>query len=294
MSASQKILVLRSGAPDAENPSAPDVLALSTHEIVPRSEGIREALAFDARGARLIVSSRVTVRVFLESEQAPSLFGHPFAGVLAVGESTGDLLGKVKTGEGRGATPAGASNAGGARRTQSSDVGSSEVGSSERESSGGESSKGEAAAPPVVVPDIPGAAGILHFLSKIPLHGARILWPRGSDAADEPLEQLRTLGALVTAPVVYEKRPRILAPGDPALLAFLDGEVPAVAVGSLAALDVLLGAVRASGRPLPPVIWGVLGPETARAFGARGLAAPLVPKRPRLGDLIDLLRENLP
>jgi uroporphyrinogen-III synthase len=272
--AGRKILLLRSGAPGPEDVAVdPDVLVLHTHEIVSRDEGIREALAFEAAGATLVVSSKETVRILVP------LFRAPFARMIAVGGGTGDLLRKVNTGERSGRTSGGASTYSGAVGREGAE----------------EASDGGLGGPRVVVPEIPGAAGVLHLLRNPPSAalGMRILWPRGSDAADEPLDELRSLGAQVFAPIVYEKRRRAFDSSDPAWSAFSSGEVSAVAVGSLAGLDALRGAVRASGRPLPPVRWGALGPETARAFAARGLPAPLVPKRPRLPDLIDLLRENL-
>jgi uroporphyrinogen-III synthase len=63
-------------------------------------------------------------------------------------------------------------------------------------------------------------------------------------------------------------------------------------VGSMSALDVFLGAVGHPPAPLPQVRWGVLGPETARALEARGLPRPVVPPRPRLTDLIAVLRSE--
>lgn len=66
-----------------------------------------------------------------------------------------------------------------------------------------------------------------------------------------------------------------------------------MAVGSMAALEAFLSWL---GNPapttLPPVRWGVLGPETARAVSARGLPSPAVPARARFADLIDLLRKE--
>ena len=74
------------------------------------------------------------------------------------------------------------------------------------------------------------------------------------------------------------------------LRAFRAGEYDALAIGSLAALDVFLDALGADGpADLPPVRFGVVGPETARLLVARGFPAPAVPRRPLLTDLIALL-----
>jgi uroporphyrinogen-III synthase len=129
----------------------------------------------------------------------------------------------------------------------------------------------------------PGAAGIVPLLRD---SSAPLLWPHGSDADPEPFEPLAERSVRWSAPVVYEKRP--LSRPDPGLVrALLDGRYAGVAVSSVAALDVLLGAVRASGRPLPQVRWGAIGPGTARAFAQRHLPAPVVPSRARLTDLVD-------
>jgi len=246
----RRILVLRSGGTDLPpEASGPDVALLTTHEIVPVPAGIAEALAFEPMGARLVVSSRVTVEIL-----GTPFFEREFSEVIAVGEET-------------------------ARELQ------------------------RAGARSVVVPATPGAAGVLQLLRESPgglsrLSNPRILWPRGSDADVGPLEELVSRGALVAAPVVYEKRVRplsSLSPGEREILsAFSSGGFGAVAVGSLAALDGFLGAL---GSPAPgtlaPVRWGVLGPETARAFAARGLPAPAVPARARFADLIDILRKEL-
>lgn len=243
----RRILVLRSGGADLPPEAAgPDVTVLSTHEIVPAGAGIAEALAFDPRDARLVVSSRVTVEML-----GTGFFEGEFIEIIAVGEET-------------------------ARELQRS------------------------GARDVIVPIGPGAAGVLHLLRETPggLSGARVLWPRGSDADMRPLEELSSVGAIVLAPVVYEKRARPVSSFSSSereiLSAFSSGGFGAVAVGSLGALD---GFLQALGCPapatLPPVRWGVLGPETARAAQARGFPQPAVPARARFADLIDQLRKEM-
>lgn len=141
----------------------------------------------------------------------------------------------------------------------------------------------------VRVAAVPGAAGLLGELPAS-LAGVRVLWPRGSDADTAPLAELARRGALVAAPVVYEKRPVVPEPG--LVSRFLGGEWGAVAVSSLAALDVLLSAC--AGRPLPSVRWGVIGPESARLFAERGLPEPIVPKKAKIADLIAELERSRP
>jgi uroporphyrinogen-III synthase len=252
-----RILLLRSGSVGPEDPAlAPDVTVLHTHAVEARPEGVAEALAFDATGATLVVSSKETVRVLLP------LFRLPFARMIAVGEGTADLLRKVNTGGWPGGT------------------------------SGVPSTYSGAAATQIVVPEVPGAAGVLHLLRRssaaLP---SRILWPHGSDAAFEPFEEIRSLGFSLVAPVVYSKRALSPSELDKSVVAdFAAGRFGSVAVGSTAGLDVLLSAV-----PSPPFVkWGVLGPETAKALVARNLPAPAVPPRARLSDLLDLLRKETP
>lgn len=141
-----------------------------------------------------------------------------------------------------------------------------------------------------VTPALPGAAGILAELARRGESG-RLLWPRGSDADAAPVAELAARGFGVTAPVVYAKEP-LPALDAERLRAFRAGEYGAVAVGSLAALDVFLAALGAADpEDLPPVRFGVLGPESARLLVARGFPKPLVPDKPLLTDLIALLKE---
>jgi uroporphyrinogen-III synthase len=120
-----------------------------------------------------------------------------------------------------------------------------------------------------------------------------MLWPHGSDAAPEPLEEVRALGVALVAPVVYEKRALSPSELNPSILAdFRAGRFAAVAVGSTAGLDVLLAALVAQGEQPLNVRWGVLGPETAKAVTARGLPAPSIPAHARLFDLLGLLRKE--
>ncbi len=255
---SGRILLLRSGSAGSEDAQASDVTVLYTHTVVPRPEGIAEALAFDARGATLVISSKEAVNYLLP------LFRAPFAQMLAVGKGTGELLRRVNTGGPLGGTSGEASTYSGASDTQ------------------------------IVVPEIPGAAGVIHFLrnSSVPSL-MRILWPHGSDAAPEPLEQVRALGIRLVAPVVYEKRPLSSAELNPSILSdFRAGRFGAVAVGSTAGLDVLLAALALKPAPLSKVRWGALGPETAKAVTARGLPTPGIPAHARVAELLDLLRKE--
>jgi uroporphyrinogen-III synthase len=256
---SGRILLLRSGAAGSENALPADVTVLYTHTVIPRPEGVAEALAFDARGATLVVSSKETINYLLP------LFRGPFAQMLAVGEGTGDLLRRVNSGSAVAGRLAGASTDSGAHAAS------------------------------IVVPELPGAAGVIDFLRKSSDPSrVRLLWPHGSDAAPEPLEQIRALGIRLVAPVVYEKRPLTASELNPSILAdFRAGRFAAVAVGSVAGLDVLLAVLDVPAGSLPPVRWGVLGPETAKAVTARGLPPPLIPAHARLFDLLELLRKEI-
>jgi uroporphyrinogen-III synthase len=149
---------------------------------------------------------------------------------------------------------------------------------------------------PIVVPEIPGAAGIIDFLGKSSSSTSqtRVLWPRGSDAALEPLEQIRALGIQLAAPVVYDKRPLDASELNPSILSdFRAGRFAAVAVGSTAGLDAFVAALGVPTVSLPTLEWGVLGPETAKALVARGLPRPVVPAHANLTELLDLLRKEI-
>jgi uroporphyrinogen-III synthase len=161
--------------------------------------------------------------------------------------------------------------------------------------SGAASTTSGASETQIVVPEVPGAAGVVDLLGKSSAPSlVRVLWPHGSDAALEPLEQIRALGIRLTAPVVYEKRPFSAAEMNPSILSdFRAGRFAAVAVGSTAGLDALLAAVDVPAAFLPPLKWGVLGPETAKAVTARGLPPPMVPAHARLSELLDLLRKEI-
>ena len=255
---SGRILLLRSSAAGSEDATPGDVTVLHTHAVAPRPEGIAEALAFDARDATLVVSSKETIRFLLP------LFRAPFAEMIAVGEGTGDFLRRVNTGGADAGRVAGAST------------------------------YGEAAETKIVVPEAPGAAGVIDFLRKSSSSAVRILWPHGSDAAPEPFEEIRKLGFSLAAPVVYEKKP--LAPSElnsSILSDFRAGRFAAVAVGSTAGLDAFLAALDVPAASLPPLRWGVLGPETAKAVTARGLPPPFLPAHTRLSELIEHLRKEI-
>ena len=278
-----RILLLRSGSAGSEDDLLPgDVTVLYTHTVVPRPEGIAEALAFDARGATLVISSKETVNYLLP------LFRAPFAQMVAVGEGTGELVRKVKAG----------GSGGFRRKVDSGSEGDlprkgNQRGAGAGRLAGASTYSGEAATS-IVVPEVPGAAGVVHFLRESSAPSlTRVLWPHGSDAAPEPLEQVRSLGVPLVAPVVYEKRALSPSELNPSILSdFRAGRFAAVAVGSTAGLDVLLAALDpGAGRP-PNVRWGVLGPETAKAVSARGLPPPSIPAHARLTELLDLLRKE--
>ena len=256
---SGRILLLRSSAAGSEDATPADVTVLHTHAVAPHPEGIAEAHAFDARGATLVVSSKETIRLLLPLLRAP------FERMIAVGEGTGDLLRKVNAGGADAGRGAGAATYRGAPETQ------------------------------IVVPEVPGAAGVIDLLRKSSAAaGTRILWPHGSDAAPEPFEEALALGFRLSAPVVYQKKALSPSELNPSILAdFRAGRFAAVAVGSTAGLDAFLAALDVPAASLTPLRWGVLGPETAKAVTARGLPPPFIPAHTRLSELLDLLRKEI-
>jgi uroporphyrinogen-III synthase len=281
------------------------VTVLYTHNVEPRPEGIAEALAFDARGATLVISSKETVNYLLPLVRAP------FAQMVAVGEGTGELLRKIRAGgsgaslrkvkantQGTGDFPGKKDTVGTLGKTNTEGtrdfLRKGDTGERLDSTSAEASTYSGASETQIVVPTIPGAAGVIDLLrrSSSPV-GVRMLWPHGSDAAPEPLEQVRALGVQLVAPVVYEKRPLSRSEVNPSILSDVRAKrFAAVAVGSTAALDVFLASLGSVDVP-PNVRWGVLGPETAKAVTARGLPPPSIPPHARLSELLDLLRKEI-
>jgi hypothetical protein len=193
---SGRILLLRSGSAAPEDALLPgDVTVLYTHSVVPRPEGIAEALAFDARGATLVISSKEAASYLLPLIRAP------FAQMLAVGEATGELLRKIRMG-GSGASLRKVKTEEGTGGPRDS-LGKASTGARVDDTSAGAPTPGGEAAPSIVVPGIPGAAGVIHFLRESSAPSLiRVLWPHGSDAAPEAFEAVRALGIWLVAPVV--------------------------------------------------------------------------------------------
>jgi len=149
----------------------------------------------------------------------------------------------------------------------------------------------EAGAPGCLVPPVPGLGGIIQAVSTLPVRDRRILWPRGNDADPGPFNDLLKRGAKVSAPFVYVKKP--VTPDPQLLEALRRGEYGAVAVGSLAALDTVMETLGVSGPDkLPPMTWGVLGPETAKRMVESGFPEPKVPEIPKISELVKLLQES--
>lgn len=80
-----RVLLLRATADDGDS-VPPGVDLLVTHEVVASRAGLAEALAFRAEGARLLVTSKTTVRVLHEADGA--FFGRPFSETLVSGRET--------------------------------------------------------------------------------------------------------------------------------------------------------------------------------------------------------------
>lgn len=147
-----------------------------------------------------------------------------------------------------------------------------------------------AGVPTVEVPARPGAAGIVEALVSR-LAGLHVVWPHGSDADPLPFRSLADRGARLTDLVVYQKTPRAALDSE-VLKGVAAGVYGAVAVTSLAALDVFLPALGAMELPASRLVWGAIGPATARAFASRGLPEPKVPSPSTIPGLITLLRET--
>lgn len=254
----RKILVLRSGGADLpEETVGPDVALLTTHEILPVAEGIAETLAFDARGARLVVSSRVTVEI-LEA----GLFDRGFDEIVAVGEETARAV----------------------RQAQSPSKNFPDAPAAWTP---------PVLTPPL--PGATGVLYLLREETAAGRRILWPRGSDADVRPVEELRALGASVAAPVVYLKRSRSPASLSLAESALLSdFLSGAFAAVAVGSLAAFDAFLAALGiAAPGSLPPVKWGVLGPATARALAARGLPRPAVPARARFADLIELLRKEM-
>lgn len=119
---------------------------------------------------------------------------------------------------------------------------------------------------------------------SLPLEpGARLLFPKSQQAAPTIERGLAARGARVDAVVAYRGLP---AARDPRAAAILAGRLDWAVFTAGSALE---GLARQADRPLAQTLAGVriacIGPETARAARAAGLAVDLVPPTPALPAL---------
>lgn len=147
-------------------------------------------------------------------------------------------------------------------------------------------------APDLVPPAATGAA-LAEALAPA-VRGRRVLLPRPAEGRPELLEGLAAAGAEVTAVEAYRTEavpPARLAP----LRGWLEaGEVDAVAFASPSAVRAVLAALDAEGgRLLGRALVAAIGPATADALRAAGLAPVLVPDRHTGPDLADAIARGL-
>ncbi|MGQ9768359.1 MAG: uroporphyrinogen-III C-methyltransferase, partial [Anaerolineae bacterium] len=124
--------------------------------------------------------------------------------------------------------------------------------------------------------------------SLLDVAGQRVLLPRSDQALPDLPQALAARGAYVTEVIAYTVKP---AAPNPAALAALDaGEVDVAAFFSPSALE---GLAAMLDRPLAEALQGVavacIGPTTAAAARALGLAVAVMPEEPSVSSLIAAL-----
>lgn len=123
--------------------------------------------------------------------------------------------------------------------------------------------------------------------------GAAVLVPRAADGRPELLDGLRAAGAEVAAPVAYRTvavRPETLAPLADLLAG---GEVDAVAFASPSAVRSVAGALGERAALLGRALLAAIGPTTAEALRAAGLAVGVLPEHHTTVGLADEIARKL-
>lgn len=114
------------------------------------------------------------------------------------------------------------------------------------------------------------------------LAGQKILFPRAANAREELPARLAAAGAIVDAIDVYATEP--VPPGDLAAVAaqLREGHVHALVVAAPSQVDALAAALGAGFAPTLSMLRAVaaIGPTTAAALAAHGVASPLVAPTP--------------
>jgi hydroxymethylbilane synthase len=144
-----------------------------------------------------------------------------------------------------------------------------------------------------LVPARPTADGIVAELTDRVLVGHRVLLPQGSLARDGLARGLRAVGAVVDAVEVYRTVPETVLPTDVGSR-IARGEVDVVTFASPSAVRNLAALLGGTLAPLRGATIACVGPTTAEAARAAGLAVDLVADDPSVGGLVAALVGHLP
>lgn len=123
--------------------------------------------------------------------------------------------------------------------------------------------------------------------------GVAVLVPRAAEGRPELVDGLRAAGAEVVAPVAYRTVPASPASLAPLADLLAAGEVDAVAFASPSAVRSVTGALGARAGLLGRVLLAAIGPSTAEALAAAGLAPGAVPAEHTAAGLADAIAAAL-
>jgi uroporphyrinogen III methyltransferase / synthase len=119
--------------------------------------------------------------------------------------------------------------------------------------------------------------------SRLPLQGARVLWPRAREAATDIGRQLIAAGASVDAPEAYATRPR--QKGAETLAAQIRaGEIDVVTFTSPSAVRALQYVFNGT-----PEVVAAIGPATAAAVESAGWTVRIKAAEPTFDALTDAI-----
>lgn len=144
-----------------------------------------------------------------------------------------------------------------------------------------------------LVPARPTADGIVAELAGRDVGGSRVLLPQGSLARDGLARGLRAAGATVDAVEVYRTVPETTLPPDVGAR-IGRGEIDVVTFASPSAVRNLAALLGGTLAPLRGATIACVGPTTAEAARAAGLAVDLVADDPSVAGLVAALVGHLP
>ncbi|HSJ31680.1 MAG TPA: uroporphyrinogen-III synthase [Longimicrobiales bacterium] len=140
---------------------------------------------------------------------------------------------------------------------------------------------------PDVVPERTTGGGIVPaLLEQGPLRGVRVLWPRAETPRPELPAALLAAGALLDDPIAYRTVPDPAAARQLAELA-AGGRVDVITFTAPSAVECFADVLDEQARPR--CLIAVIGPATAQAARAVGLAVHVEPEQPIISALVAAL-----